>query len=162
MYFLCGVDIAAQTWYDDCIFDAEAGDMRKRILIPLFAIGIAAAVAFAVLSFVDIIPARSVLPGLDANGNEIFIERTYWFSIYELMCADGTLGSTVIFIMSCAVYGLTAVGCASGIYLCASARGQKLGKAFFGACVSVLISVGLSVLLFLVCRVAAFGLTPCF
>ena len=154
MYFLCGVDIAAQTWYDDCIFDAEAGDMRKRILIPIFAIGIAAAVAFAVFS--------SVLPGLDANGNAIFIERTYWFSIYELMCADGTLGSTVIFIMSCAVYGLTAVGCASGIYLCASARGQKLGKAFFGACVSVLISVGLSVLLFLVCRVAAFGLTPCF
>ena len=105
--------------------------MRKRILIPIFAIGIAAAVAFAVLSFVDIIPARSVLPGLDANGNAIFIERTYWFSIYELMCADGTLGSTVIFIMSCAVYGLTAVGCASGICLCASARGQKLGKWLF-------------------------------
>ena len=162
MSFLCGVDIAARTWYDERIFDAEAGDMRKRILIPIFAIGIAAAVAFCGLWFLDIIPARAGLPGRVAEGYEIFLEGSFWFSIYELMCADGTLGSTVIFIMSCAVYGLTAVGCASGIYLCASVRGQKLGKAFFGACVSVLISVGLSVLLFLVCRVAAFGLTPCF
>lgn len=136
--------------------------MRKKLLIAIFAAGIAAAVAFCVLSFVDIVVARAVLPGFDADGNEIFINRTYRYSIYELLYAHGEIGSAAIFVLSVAVYALTAVGCAVGIYLCAVPRGRRIGKAFSGACISLFISIGLSVLMFLVCLVAAFALTPCY
>ena len=132
--------------------------MRKRLFIAIFA----AAVAFCVLSFVDIVVARAVLPGFDADGNEIFINRTYRYSIYELLYAHGEIGSAAMFVLSGAGYALTAVGCAVGIYLCAVPRGRRISKAFSGACISLFISIGLSVLMFLVCLVAAFALTPCY